>query len=180
MSVSRGAAIPAACSAIWTKPGAIQADARAPAPKVGHADEAFGDLDEVAGIATRGRGVARVDEAAALELEKLLVARSCRNERVHGKMHQRRRFDIGRAVEKCAERLNSVRRAERSAPQRVRRHDSRHTRRVRAVPTPIPGLRRRSSGSRRTSASVSNPRAGSGILRSGTADRTTKAGSPAT
>ena len=95
---------------------------RAAAPEIRHANEAFCDRHEISRIAAERRGVARVDEAAAVEFEKPLVTPTRRNERVHRKMHQRRRFDVGRAIEKCAERLDAMGRIDRSSLQRIRRH----------------------------------------------------------
>ena len=72
------------------EPRAIQANARAAAPKVRHANEAFRDRHEISRMAAERRGVARVNEAAAVEFEKLIVTPTRRNERVHRQMHQRR------------------------------------------------------------------------------------------
>ena len=73
MSVSRGAAMPAASSADLHEARAVEAEARAPAPQVRRADEALGDLDEIVRMAAALDDVARDDEAAAL--------RACRSAR---------------------------------------------------------------------------------------------------
>ena len=72
------------------EPRAIQANARTAAPKVRHANEALCDRHEISCMAAARRGVARVDEATAVEFEKLIVTPTRRNERVHRQMHQRR------------------------------------------------------------------------------------------
>ncbi len=58
---------------------AVDADAVASAPEIGRADEAFGDIDEIALEVVEGRDVPADDEAACRKLGKFSIPRTMGN-----------------------------------------------------------------------------------------------------
>ena len=89
---------------------AVDPEARLAAPNVGDAGEAFGDGDEVGGVARALDDVAGRHMPAVGELGE---RRSLLGDRQRGgdaDVHPRRRFDVGLGVEEGADRAHHVRR----------------------------------------------------------------------
>ena len=93
MSLSRGAAIPAAASAVWTRPEQSIPSRRPPAPEIGRLEEALGDRDEVRLARAELRQMARPEMQAVPGHRELAVPSHDRQPRPERQRHARRKLD---------------------------------------------------------------------------------------
>ena len=119
MSLSRGAATPAAMSAVCDQAGAVDPLAGPAAPEIGRLEKALGDRDKVGLVRVDRREMAGLDMSPSAETAKSPSRRDDRQPRAERQRHARRQLDARPRIGMGAQRGDPVsRRARRSERRR--------------------------------------------------------------